>query len=173
MNSFIEKLGSYQIMTNLLPGIFFGIGLKLLIGITLPLQNTGEEIIVYYFMGLIINRISSLIVKPFLNKCIFIKESTYSDYVKAEKIDPKIDELSETNNHFRALLTSSLLLIITKILKVQICNIKWISLNWKWMLMIFLSILFLFAFKKQTNYIYKRIESITSLEKDKKADHYE
>lgn len=36
MNGFIKKLGSYQIMTNLLPGIFFGIGLKLLLGMTLP-----------------------------------------------------------------------------------------------------------------------------------------
>lgn len=169
MNSFIEKLGSYQIMTNLLPGIFFGMGLKLLIGITLPLQNTGEKIIVYYFMGLIINRISSLIVRPFLNKCIFIKEATYIDYVKAEKIDPKIDVLSETNNHFRALLTSSLLLIITKILKVQVCNLKWISLNWKWLLMLFLSMLFLSAFKKQTNFIYNRIELIISLESQKKS----
>ena len=79
MNDFIKKLGSYQIMTNLLPGVFFGIGLKLLLGITLPIQNTGEVIIVYYFMGLIINRISSLVVKPVLNKCLFLKEASYSD----------------------------------------------------------------------------------------------
>ena len=129
MNDFIKKLGSYQIMTNLLPGVFFGIGLKLLLGITLPIQNTGEVIIVYYFMGLIINRISSLVVKPVLNKCLFLKEASYSDYVRAAKIDPKIDVLSETNTNFRALLTSSLLLIIMKIWKVQTCNIKWISLN--------------------------------------------
>lgn len=162
MNNFIEKLGSYQIMTNLMPGVFFGIGLKLLLGITLPIQNTGEEIIVYYFMGLIINRISSLIVKPILNACIFIKEASYSDYIKAANIDPKIDVLSETNNHFRTLLTSSLLLIITAILKDRICTIKWMSLNWKWVLMIFLSMLFLSALIKQTNFICKRIESIIS-----------
>ena len=34
MNNFIEKLGTYQIMTNLLPGVFFGTSLKLLLGIT-------------------------------------------------------------------------------------------------------------------------------------------
>ena len=28
MNNIIEKLGSYQIMTNLLPGAFFGVGLS-------------------------------------------------------------------------------------------------------------------------------------------------
>ena len=71
MNNFIEKLGTYQIMTNLLPGVFFGTSLKLLLGITLPIENIGEEIIVYYFMGFVINRISSLIVKPILKKCKF------------------------------------------------------------------------------------------------------
>ena len=42
MNNFIEKLGTYQIMTNLLPGVFFGTSLKLLLGITLPIENIGE-----------------------------------------------------------------------------------------------------------------------------------
>lgn len=46
MSNFIEKLGSYQIVTNLLPGVFFGMALKLLLGITIPLENIGEEIIV-------------------------------------------------------------------------------------------------------------------------------
>ena len=69
MNNFIEKLGSYQIITNLLPGVFFGMALRLLLGITVPMGNMGEEIMVYYFMGLIINRISSLIVKPILKRC--------------------------------------------------------------------------------------------------------
>ena len=98
MNNFIEKLGTYQIMTNLLPGVFFGTSLKLLLGITLPIENIGEEIIVYYFMGFVINRISSLIVKPILKKCKFIREAPYPDYFKAVKIDSKIDcNINSTN----------------------------------------------------------------------------
>lgn len=158
MNNFIEKLGTYQIMTNLLPGVFFGTSLKLLLGITLPIENIGEEIIVYYFMGFVINRISSLIVKPILKKCKFIREAPYTDYLKAVKIDSKIDVLSETNNYFRALLTSSLLLIVISIVRISIWKIKWISSNWKWMSMIFLVILFLFAYKKQIKFICKRVE---------------
>ena len=98
MNNFIEKLGSYQIITNLLPGVFFGMALRLLLGIVVPMENIGEEIMVYYFMGLIINRISSLVVKPILKKCRFIQEVPYSDYAKAAKVDSKIDVLSEANN---------------------------------------------------------------------------
>lgn len=160
MSNFIEKIGSYQIMTNLLPGVFFGMALKLLLGITIPIENFGEEIIAYYFMGFVINRISSLIVKPILKKCKLIHETSYSDYYSAAKMDSKIDVLSEANNYFRALLTSSLLLIVISIGQNSIWKIKWVSSNWKWMLMIFLVVLFLFAYRKQTKFIYKRVEIV-------------
>lgn len=158
MSNFIEKMGSYQIMTNLLPGVFFGMALKLLLGIAMPTENIGEEIFVYYFMGFIINRISSLIVKPVLKKCKFIHEVPYPDYSRAMKIDSKIDVLSETNNYFRALLTSSLLLIAIQMIRISIWRIGWISSNWKWISMISLVILFLFAYKKQTKFICKRVK---------------
>lgn len=158
MSNFIEKMGSYQIMTNLLPGVFCGMALKLLLGIAMPMENIGEEIIVYYFMGFIINRISSLIVKPVLKKCKFIHEVSYPDYSRAMKIDSKIDILSETNNYFRALLTSSLLLIVIQMIRKSIWKIEWISSNWKWISMISLVILFLFAYKKQIKFICKRVE---------------
>ena len=110
MSSILEKLDSYQILTNLLPGAFFGMTLKIFFGLTLPTQNVGEDIVVYYFMGLIINRIGSLIVEPVLKKYRFIEYAPYHDFVKALKTDSKIDTLSEMNNYTRSLLTSVLLL---------------------------------------------------------------
>ena len=44
MSSIIEKLDSYQIMTNLLPGAFFGIALDLIFGMAIPFQGVVEEI---------------------------------------------------------------------------------------------------------------------------------
>lgn len=158
MSNFFEKIGSYHIVTNLLPGVFFGLTLKLLLGITIPMENIGEEITIYYFMGFVINRISSLIVNPILKKCKLIHEASYSDYLKAAKKDSKIDVLSETNSYLRALLTSSLLLIVILVVQITIWKIEWISSNWKWMSMVFLVLLFLFAYKKQTKFINKRVE---------------
>ena len=126
------------------------------------MENIGEEIMVYYFMGLIINRMSSLVVKPILKRCKFIYETPYSDYTKAVKIDSKIDTLSETNNFFRALLTSCILLILIAILQISVCKIKWFSSNWKWLFLIFLLLLFLFAYRKQTKYICKRTEAVNT-----------
>ena len=110
MSSIIEKLDSYQIMTNLLPGAFFCIAVDLILGMAIPFQDVVEEIVIYYFIGLILNRIGSLVVKPVLKKCKFIIEAPYPEYVKAVKKDSKIDILSETNNYFRTLLAGSILL---------------------------------------------------------------
>ncbi len=156
MNIFFEKMGSYQILTNLLPGTFFILLFRYFFASTLPTQNIGEDIAVYYFTGLIINRIGSLIVEPILKKLDFIKYAPYPDFVKAVKIDSKIDTLSEMNNYTRSLLTCLLLLPALRILNV-------IPINWKWPLIAFLIVLFLFAYRKQTAYIRKRVEAVNNL----------
>ena len=159
MNNFIEKLGSYQIITNLLPGVFFGMALRLLLGITVPMENMGEEIMVYYFMGLIISRVGSLVVEQLLKKVCFLKFAPYGDFVAASKIDTKIDTLSEINNYMRSLLTCSLLFPIVGGLQqlARVCSC--FSFVWKWGLLIIIFMIFLFSYKKQTNYVRKRVET--------------
>ena len=39
MNGVIEKLSSYQLLTNLLPGAFFTIAMKYFWGMSLPTDN--------------------------------------------------------------------------------------------------------------------------------------
>jgi len=109
MSSIISKLGSYQILTNLLPGAFFVLTLRFIFQIDIPNEGIFEVIIIYYFIGLVINRVGSLVVEPFLKKLhvkkhYFIKYAPYSNYVKAMRVDPKIDTLSEMNNYIRSLL---------------------------------------------------------------------
>lgn len=171
MNNVIEKLGSYQIMTNLLPGAFFGMALRFFFELSLPTENIGEEILVYYFMGFVINRIGSLIVKPMLEKMKFIREAPYSDYLKAVKVDAKLDILSETNNYFRSTLTCFIILPIVGLMRMLIANINWIDKGWKIFAMAFLIVLFLFSYRKQTDIVKRRTEVINSQqevgEKDK------
>jgi len=115
LNTVIAKLGSYHILANLIPGTFFGFALEFLFGITLPLGSIGEHIIAYYFIGLIIGRVSSLVTKRIFTrkkgtaKAIptqFIEYTPYPEYIKAEASDPKITSLSDMNECYRALLTS-------------------------------------------------------------------
>jgi hypothetical protein len=90
MSGILEKLGSYQILTNLLPGAFFGLTLKLFFRLGLQTENISEDIVVYYFMGLIINRIGSLAVEPILKKLRFVKYVPYPEFLKALKADRKL-----------------------------------------------------------------------------------
>lgn len=105
MGKIIEKLDPYELMTSFLPGAFFCLMLKAFYGLEFFNNASGiEEVVVYYFAGLIVNRIGSVIVKPSLLKMKFIKESVYNEYVEAEKKDPKIKTLVEICNYYRNLL---------------------------------------------------------------------
>jgi len=162
MSSIIEKLDSYQILTNLLPGAFFGLTLKLFFGMAFPTRNIGEDVVEYYFMGLIINRIGSLVVEPILQTLHFIKRAPYPDFAKAVNADSKIDTLSEMNTYTRSLLTCVLLLPVMRILQAVSSKWTWFSMNWEWVAIVLLVVLFLFAYRKQTNYVRKRVETVNS-----------
>lgn len=160
MGNIIEKLDSYEIMTNLLPGAFFGMALRLLCGLELPVDNIGEEIVVYYFMGFIINRLGSLIIKPLLLKCNFIKEVDYNEYVKAEKINEKVRTLTEICNYYRSILTANLILLFIKIFSCFKENTGWFLGNWEFCFLLGCATLFLFSYKKQMRFVCKRVGAI-------------
>lgn len=168
MSGILEKLGSYQILTNLLPGAFFGLTLKFFWGLTFPTENIGEDIGAYYFMGLIINRIGSLVVEPVMKRLRFIAYASYPDFTKATKADSKIDTLSEMNNYIRSLLTCVLLLPAIRILQVLSLKWTWLSMNWEWGVIVLLLVLFLFAYRKQTYYVCKRVETVNIQEMNEK-----
>lgn len=156
MRKFIEKIDSYELMTSLLPGAFFYTSLKFFCDIEFPIENVVEEIAVYYFLGLIINRIGSIIVKPFLLKINVIKEATYDEYINAEKKDSKIKILMETCNYYRSMMTGCLLLLIMKCVFWCPFNISWFQKIWKEILLLGLIVLFLAAYRKQMNFVCKR-----------------
>ena len=62
MESLLEKISSYNILNNLIPGAVFVFLGKLLDIISLPLDGIVESIFIYYFCGMIISRIGSLVI---------------------------------------------------------------------------------------------------------------
>lgn len=164
VNSIIDKLGSYQILTNLFPGTFFGVGLSFFFNLEFQTKSIVEDLIIYYFMGVIINRIGSLFVEPILKKIHFLRLSSYSDFIFACKNDIKIDTLSEINNYMRSLLTSTLMLLLIGGVQKKICESIWFLDNWRLLLLIFISIIFMLSYRKQTSYIHKRVEAFRNQE---------
>lgn len=164
MSNVIEKLDSYQIMTNLLPGTFIGIALEFILGMGITSPSVTEKIVIYYFIGLILNRIGSLVVNPILKKCRVIVEAPYQEYVKAVKEDSRIDILSETNNYFRTLLAGTILLLILYICMNSEIVWKWLVSNWRCSSLVCLIVLFVFAYRKQTDYVRRCVEAVNSQE---------
>lgn len=159
MKDLLDKLSSYNIFNYLLPGVVFVVIASQLTSYNFIQQDIFVGAFFYYFIGLLISRIGSIFIEPFLKFIKFIKFADYNRFVKASKTDDRIDILSEVNNMYRTICSLFLLLL-------AINGFDWLSSKWIFLaerkietLTIFLFLLFLFSYRKQTNYITKRIEA--------------
>jgi hypothetical protein len=159
MKEIIDKISSYNLFNYLLPGTVF----VFVIAKTSEYDFIQKDLLIgaffYYFIGLIISRIGSIIIEPLLKKWKFLKFADYSDFVIYSKKDDKIDVLSETNNMYRTIIALMLSLILVKgfawLVGLTEMNDTWQSV----IVLILLFSLFLFSYRKQTNYITNRINA--------------
>ncbi len=159
MKEILDKISSYNLFNYLLPGVLFAFIASKLTGLNLIQTDLITGAFVYYFIGLIISRFGSLIIEPILKKTKFVVFADYKDFVTASQLDSKIDTLSEANNMYRTLMSMFFLIILLNIyscLSLKFPIIKEWSLL---LLVILLFIMFLFSYRKQTNYITNRIKS--------------
>ncbi|MEM8778645.1 MAG: hypothetical protein AAGF26_07210 [Cyanobacteria bacterium P01_G01_bin.49] len=158
MEKLIDRFSSFNIFTNLFPGIVFCFMAKSLYDIQLLQEDLLVGLFVYYFVGMIISRIGSILVEPILEATKFISYPKYSDFLIASKSDPKINLLLETNNSYRSVIALIFCIGLTAIWKQLLLansNFEYFSV---YIIVIALFFLFLFAYKKQTRYIKKRVE---------------
>lgn len=171
MDSFISKISPYNIFINLFPGIIFAFFIPLTTAYEIPKTNIINDIFIYYFIGLIINRIGSLVLKNLLKIPIKIKKqeykflhfADYTEYTSAVKEDKTISDLSITNNTYRSLTACFLILIAIRIstyiptlLKLLI-NLKPYSID---IFLITLFLIFAISYRTQTKYISDKISAI-------------
>ena len=169
LKQIVEKISSYNIFNNLYPGILFIYLLKFIFEINLSSDNWLENLIVFYFAGMVLSRIGSIIIEPMMKKIKLIRYAPYSDYVKASSIEPLVNTLSEVNNTYRTLLSTFICAFACK-LGIIINEIflknksTFLQENKDWIFLILLILLFTFSYVKQTNYVRKRVESILKRE---------
>jgi len=157
MKDLLGKLSTYNIFNYLLPGVLFAAIADRFTSYSFITENLLVGFFVYYFLGLVISRIGSLLMEPFLKKICFLEFAPYEAYVKSSKIDDKILELSESNNMYRTLTATFLCLLgifgldkITKTFPLITYIIPMITCS-------AFVILFVFSYRKQTKYIKDRI----------------
>ena len=167
MKEVIDKLSSYSIFNYLLPGTLFTYFGELLTSYTLIQQNLLIGLFLYYFIGLVISRLGSFTVEPFLKWIEFVRFANYKDYVEASEQDPKVELFSEQNNMYRTLCSLFVTLLLFKIYDEIKGVLPWgdnINIYIDFIILIGLLILFLFSYKKQTEYVVKRVK--IALEKE-------
>lgn len=155
--SLIEKVSSYNIFNYLFPGGVFLASYERVSGNDIFSGNVVVDILIAYFAGMVLSRIGSLTVEPFLKWTGFVKFCGYSDFVAAEKVDNKLTTLSQENNTYRTLTAAFMCLVAGKALMCIVSNVPKLDtlLDWAWPAVLML--LFAFAYRKQTAYIVSRV----------------
>lgn len=159
MKDILQKLSTYNIFNYLLPGIVFVALLRLFTSLDLVVDELLIGAFLYYFIGMVISRIGSILIEPILKKSKIVKFSDYQKFITASKNDEKIELFSEINNMYRTFISMLLILIVI----VSYENISpLISINDTFksiFSLVGLTLLFLLSYRKQTEYINKRISS--------------
>lgn len=159
MKDLLDKISAYNLFNYLLPGILFVCISKYFTDYNFTQENNLIGAFLYYFIGMVVSRFGSLFVEPILKKISFLKFSDYKSFVAASKKDDKIELFSEINNTYRTIIAMFILLLLLK--SYNYFEILW-SISGKvstFIAVILILVMFLFSYRKQTNYIRKRIDT--------------
>jgi hypothetical protein len=157
MDKILEKISSYNIFNYLFPGVVFCVVCDKYFSIPLMQEAILNGIFLYYFVGLVISRIGSVVIEPTMKKLGLLEFSEYSDFVQASKTDSKIEILSEANNMYRTILSMIAILGLTVLCNEGLQQWPEYTTHVKYILIGLLLVIFLFSYVKQTNYITKRV----------------
>lgn len=170
----IEKITSYNIFNNLLPGIVFCYLIEQFTSISITTNKLLEDFFIYYFTGMILSRIGSLFIKRILEKLNIVHTksptldpASYEAYIEASESDSFIKILNETNNTYRTLIALFATVIATVLYEHLLSNrlhafvTNKLGLNANTVLFlilcIFLIYLFTLSYKKQSQFIESRV----------------
>ena len=79
MTDILSKITSYNLFNNLVPGVVFSYAASSLEIAAVGTGNLATDLIIYYFIGVLISRFGSLFVEPILK---FTRVAIYADYTR-------------------------------------------------------------------------------------------
>lgn len=159
MKDLFDQISSYNLFNYLLPGILFVCISKYFTDYNFIQDNDFVGAFLYYFIGMVISRFGSLFVEPILKGISFLKFADYKSFIVASKKDEKIELFSEVNNTYRTITALFIILLLVKI--YNHIQVRWnIPINITYLIVVIvILVIFLFSYRKQTNYITKRIKA--------------
>jgi hypothetical protein len=159
MNELLTRLSSYNLFNYLLPGVLFAV----LASEATPYQLLRKDLVtgffLYYFLGMVVSRFGSLVISPLLKTLRFVRFAEYKSFVVASKKDPQIEILSEVTNTYRTICSLFTLILLLKIYARIESHLPWLRNRESILIAVLLLIVFLFAYRKQTSFIVRRIRA--------------
>lgn len=159
MKDLLEKLSSYNIFNYLFPGVLVAVLGTAVSSFDLLADDVIIGVFLYYFYGLVVSRIGSIVLEPILKRIKIVKFASYGDFVTASRIDEKINILSEQNNVYRTLASTFLCLILLKFVDCILTRLQTLYENRVLIAIILLMALFILSYRKQTYYVAARVKT--------------
>lgn len=159
MEKVIDKISTYNLFNYLLPGVLFVVLAKNFLFLDLTQGDLILDVFIYYFVGLVISRFGSLVIETLLKKVKFLKFSKHDDFISASKNDPKLEILSQENNMYRTFVAMFVLLLLSKLYFYIRTIYPFLQSYDFYILISLLLVMFLYSYRKQTAYIFKRINA--------------
>ncbi|MFH1954696.1 MAG: hypothetical protein ABIL06_24170 [Pseudomonadota bacterium] len=159
LKELLSKLSSYNLFNYLLPGVIFVAVASKVTRYSFIQEDIVIGLFLYYFIGLVVSRFGSIVIEPILRGVSFLKFADYNDFVSASKKDEKIEVLSEANNTYRTLCSLFILLLLLKGYERIEDRFVFLKDYGGMIVLALLLVMFLFAYRKQTLYIIKRIKA--------------
>lgn len=157
MEGLLEKISSYNIFNNLFPGALFVYLLERSTSVILSVDDIVKNIVLYYFIGLIIGRIGSILFEPLLKLIRVVRFVPYPEYLAASHKDSKIEILQETANMYRTLFSMSLLFLLSLFAIGFITDREYLFSKFA---ALFFLVIFIVSYIKQVRYIVSRVDKV-------------
>jgi hypothetical protein len=159
MNELLTKLSSYNLFNYLLPGVLFAILASATTSYRFMQKDIITGVFFYYFLGMVISRFGSLAIGPLLKRLSFVRFADYKAFVVASKKDSQLEVLSEVNNTYRTLCSLFFLLLLLRVYARIEARFPSLA-GWDaTLLIVSLFVMFLFAYRKQTSFVVKRVKA--------------
>lgn len=162
MENLLDRISSYNIFNNLIPGVLFLFLIDALEIIDIEENSVFLMFFGGYFAGMVLSRIGSIVIEPWFKKWKIVRYAQYEDFLRAEVKDAKIPTLLSESNMFRTIVAMFLLLLVLFCISLFPSAKVWLKTPCAIILVLFLLLfLFILSYRKQAIYIRKRVETIT------------
>lgn len=170
------------VSTGLIIPYWMGLPIRY-IQINIATGSAWENLFIYYFVGMILSRVGSILIERILRslkvnnkktgtKDPYLKFAEYGDYIDACNKDPLISTLNEVNNTYRTLIATMFAIICAKLydsfLLDWVNHLGVVANTIVFAIICLLTIwLLIYSYKKQTDYIRARVQKCVDCKKNK------